>query len=139
MIVPRAFALTFCVVSIMLSGIRCTTAPAAPIGSDRESLLRDRTWITDSITFNGLDVTTEGVRTLRLETNGAYLSTLHNGTTLEGTWDLSPDGTRLVLDEGAMEESVFDLQEVTSTRLRMSWTGERDEVTGRYDYTARAS
>lgn len=139
MIVPRTFVLMFTVFSVMLSGLRCTTAPAAPGLGDRDSLMRGRTWITESITFDGTNVTSEGVRTLRLNADGTYRSELNGGSSLAGTWALSPDGSKLVLDGGAMEESVFDLLDVTSERLRMSWTGEREERSGLYEYTGRAA
>jgi hypothetical protein len=138
MFIPRTLLLALGIAGIILSSLDCANAPAAPANGDRAALLGGRTWITESITFNGIDVTSEGVRALTLESNGSYVSVINGGGSLSGTWALSEDGSQLVLDEGAMEESVFDLDEVTSTLLRMSWTGERDEVTGRYEYTGRS-
>jgi hypothetical protein len=116
----------------------CTNVPAAPAGTtDASATIAGAPWQTVSLTFDGRSVSDEGARTMQFHADGRYVTTLQSGESIEGTWTLVADDTQLMLDEGAMEESVFDIDELTATRLGLSWTGVHGTQAGRYEYRGK--
>ncbi|MEO0331393.1 MAG: lipocalin family protein [Bacteroidota bacterium] len=112
---------------ILFSLVACKKEPTAPAEPTPEELI-SRTWQVQSVQVNGQGEDAADYSNFRFTFNADQTYRFLNPDEQQGSWQLTANGTLLILNQGTEQEQQVPIFELSETELLLEFTEESEKL-----------